>query len=97
MTTRSSTFGSVRGGCTVRVSRAGLSGHAREMAPAVLPCISAASVLYDTGFSRAVIVRRLQDAVIMQAMGERRACTEEEAIAAYEAIALARSRVGEPF
>ena len=48
MTTRSSTFGSVRGGCTVRVSRAGLSGHAREMAPAVLPCISAASVLYDT-------------------------------------------------
>jgi hypothetical protein len=52
------------------------------------PGIIPAGVLHEAGFSRAVILVRLQDAVIMLAMSEPRAFTEAEAIAAYEAVAL---------
>jgi hypothetical protein len=58
------------------------------MALAPVPGIVAAGVLHEAGFSRSVILARLQDAVIMQAMAERRAFTEAEAIAAYEAVAV---------
>ena len=57
------------------------------VAPNPVPGIAAASVLYDAGFHRSVIITRLQDAIIMRAMGESRPFTEEEAIAAYDAIA----------
>ena len=58
------------------------------MAVPPLPGIAAAGVLHDAGFARSVILTRLQDAVIMQAMNEPRAYAEAEAIAAYEAVAL---------
>jgi len=57
------------------------------MAPAPIPGIGPASVLYEAGFSRSLIIERLQDVAIMMAMGEQRVYTEDEAIAAYEAVA----------
>ena len=57
------------------------------MAPAPFPGIGPASVLYEANFSRSLIIERLQDVAIMMAMGEQRAYTEDEAVAAYEAVA----------
>ena len=61
----------------------------RLMAPAPVPGILVAGVLHEAGFPRSVILTRLQDPVIMRAMSEPRAFSEAEAIAAYEAVALA--------
>jgi hypothetical protein len=57
------------------------------MAAAPVPGIGPASVLYEANFSRSLIIERLQDVAIMMAMGEQRAYTEDEAVAAYEAVA----------
>ena len=40
------------------------------MAAAPVPGIGPASVLYEAGFSRSLIIERLQDVAIMMAMGE---------------------------
>jgi len=45
------------------------------MAPAPIPGIGPASVLYEAGFSRSLIIERLQDVAIMMAMGEQRVYT----------------------
>jgi hypothetical protein len=57
------------------------------MAVPLPPGIIPAGILHEAGFSRSVILVRLQDTVIMHAMGQPRAFTEAEAVAADEAVA----------
>jgi hypothetical protein len=52
------------------------------------PGVSAAGVMYDAGVSHLVILKRLQDPEMMRLLGEPRAFTEAEAIAAYGAVAV---------